>query len=78
MLESNQHVHFGYLLDFSIPNPINDRVKRGLKELLYLLRPEDTSGAMGFPETNRTHSTIKVVLWVAVAITLSLAIGQLT
>lgn len=84
MLESKQHAHLRYFLAFDIPNPINDRVKRCLIDLILLFRPEDTTDSldyhqkkMTFPQVNRTRSIIKAVVWVAVSIALSLSIGQL-
>ena len=84
MLESKQNAHLRYLLDFDIPNPINDRVKRCSVDLINLFRPEDTTASLDyhqkemiFPKDSEIRSTIKVVVWVAVSIALSLVIGQL-
>jgi hypothetical protein len=84
MLEAKQHAHFCYLPNFSVPAPINDLVKRGLEELAYLFLPEDTTdkpgcrkNEMSRPGENNIHNTFKLVLWVVVSITFSLAVGQL-
>lgn len=84
MLESKQHTHLRYFLDFYIPNPINDLVKRCLMELVYFFLPEDTTDNVGCRqnevnclEVSGNRSTFKVVLWVVVSITFALAVGQL-
>jgi len=84
MLESKQHTQLRYFLDFDIPNPINDRVKRCLVDLINLFRPEDTTDSLDdhqkemiFPKDSKTGSTVKAVVWVALSIALSLVIGQL-
>jgi len=84
MLESKQHAHFRYFLDFYAPNPIHDLVKRYLRKLTYFFLPEDTTDHAGsWPsetnslETTRNSSTFKVALWVVVAIAFTLAVGQL-
>ena len=84
MLESKQHAHLRYFLAFDIPNPINDRVKRYLIDLIHFFRPEDTTGSLDdhqkemiFPKDSKPRSTIKAVVWVVLSIALSLSIGQL-
>jgi len=84
MLESKQHAHLRYFLAFDIPNPINDRVKRCLIDLIHLFCPEDTTDSldyhqkeMTFAQANRNRSIIKAVVWVVLSIALSLSIGQL-
>ncbi len=84
MLEAKQNAVFCYFLDFYIPNSINDLVQKGLKELVYLFQPEETTDkaegrqydATGLG-TSKTRNIIKVVFWLGISIAISLAIGQL-
>ena len=84
MLESKQNAVIYYFLDFYIPNSINCLVRRGLKELVYLIQPEEsTDKAGGWQyevtgiETSNTRSIIKVVFWLVMSIIISSAVGKL-
>jgi hypothetical protein len=84
MLEAKQNTVFCYFLDFYIPNSINDLVQRGLKELVYLFQPEETTDKAGGRQyeatglgTSKTRNIVKGVFWLAMSIVISLAIGQL-
>lgn len=83
-MESREHAALKAYLEFDFTNSIKDLVKRGLKNLAYLFLPEETierprgrkNEAIGF-EASKTGSILKMVFWVVMSITLSLAIGQL-
>lgn len=84
MLESKQSAHLESWLDLSIPEPVNDLVKRGQGELLYLFLAEDTTDHMDqeqkdltAPGENNTRSTVKTVFWLVASISISLLLGQL-
>ena len=84
MLESKQHAHFRYFLDFDTATPVNDRIKKSLVDLIHLFCPEDTTDSLDYrsknmlvPVENRTRSILKMVVLVAVSIALSLLISQL-
>jgi hypothetical protein len=84
MLEAKQNTVFCYFLDFYIPKSINDLVQRGLKELVYLFQPEETTDKPGGQQyeatglgTSKTRKIVKGVFWLAMSIVISLAIGQL-
>lgn len=83
MLESKLHAHFLNWFNLYDPTPFKDLIKRGLGQLVYLFLPEDTS------ETGRSQndllsikassprSTVKVLFWVVVSVSITLAVGQL-
>ncbi|WP_028585296.1 hypothetical protein [Desulfogranum mediterraneum] len=78
MLESKQYAYYWYGLDFSIPRAVRELVKRGLKELAFLLLPEDTSGQEKMrPGEDTARSAFKLVFWAVLAIGISLVLGQL-
>jgi hypothetical protein len=84
MLVSKQHATFCDFPSFHIPDSINDLAKRGLKELLYLLLPEESFENPGGRkdkttglETTNARSIIKGLFWIVVSIGISLAMGNL-
>lgn len=83
MLESRQHVQFGYFIDFYTPNSINNLLKRGMNELAYLFLPEDTTHLDGHCQKkvdglvpSNIRSIAKVAFWVGVSIVIPLIIGN--
>ena len=83
MLQSKQNAVFCYSLDFHIPNSVNKLARSGLKELVYLFQPEETTDraeghhyeATGLGTSN-TRNRVKAVFWFAMSIVISLAIGH--
>ncbi len=84
MLESKQHAYFGYGPHVPVSNPIKDRIKKSLGELVCWLLPEDTTDKAG-PGRNHSNglntghacNVGKAIFWIVVSIGISLAMGQL-
>ena len=73
-----------YYLNFSVHTSVNSLVKRGMGDLAYLFLPEDTTDNIDrkgkdsiILVKNSSRSTVKVVFWIVVSITISLVLGQL-
>ncbi len=84
MLQSKQYSEFWYFLDFHVFSSLSDAVRKCLKEVAFLVVPEDTTdnGAgrdkrVIRVEAGKARSIIKVAFWIVTAIILSLCIGQL-
>ncbi len=83
MLESKQHSAFWYFLDFYLFNPMPALLRKSVGELIFLILPEDTTEktgpkdkVIGYEKCN-ARSISKVVFWIIISITISIAIGQL-
>lgn len=85
MLESKQNAPFCYSLDLYGSASIPHLLRKFQREIHFLVTPEDTTGQNGrrgeqpisFEVSSNTRNLIKVVFWVVVSITISIAMGQL-
>lgn len=84
MLESKLHAYLGYRLSFNMLPSFNGLLKKGLKELVDLVTPEDTTMSTGRRQTDlfrvkvgNTVNIVKVLFWVVVSIAISVGLGQL-
>lgn len=85
MLESSSFTQSWYCFKFYILSSKNGLMKRGMEEFNFFFQPEDTSekpdhrhsDCAGIGVADNTRSTVKVVLWLAVSVAVSLALGQL-
>jgi|LGVF01.2.fsa_nt_gb hypothetical protein len=84
MLQSKQYSEFWYFLDFHVFSSLSDVVRKCLKEVVFLVVPEDTTDNVAGRdkrgigvEASNARSIGKVTFWIVIAIILSLSIGQL-
>ena len=84
MLESSSFTQSWYCFKFYIPNSINELMKRGVQECIFFFQPEDTTEKADHRHSDcisigvdNTRSTVKVVLWLAISVAATMAVGQL-
>lgn len=83
-MESNYFTEPRYCFKFYVPNSINELMKRGIKELIFLFLPEDTTENGDYRHSdginigvNKTRDKAKVLFWITISVAVTLAIGQL-